>query len=362
MRRNALFRGQMVMTRLRSLIAAAVAAVGLLSIPTEASAADPVKIRIGWVVAPGALTTLLFDDGYRNADILKHYGKSYTVETQFFRGSTPQITALAANQTDIIQPAFSSLGYAIENAQLEDIRVIADLFQDGFGDYLTQAYIVAGDSQIRTVADLKGKTVGVNAFGGALDIAMQAMLKKNGLQINRDYRAIEVQITSMVPFLAEKKVDMIGMGMPWIEEAKSKIGGRVLFTMKDAVGLTEQIMWAARKPFLDRNKAAMNDFFEDYVRGLHWFFDPKNRTQALEIIARFNKRSVSDYESWVLTKKDYYRDPYAMPNVEALQANLDLTREMGVLKTKIDAKKYLDLSFAEEAKRRLGGGVPAGWR
>jgi hypothetical protein len=35
---------------------------------------------------------------------------------------------------------------------------------------------------------------------------------------------------------------------------------------------------------------------------------------------------------------------------------------MGILKEKIDVRKYLDLSFALEAKRRLGGGLPAGWR
>jgi NitT/TauT family transport system substrate-binding protein len=349
------------MKRMRT-IASALLAFGILSTGFDASAADPVKIRIGWVVAPGALTTLLFDEGYRNPAILRHYRKSYTVESTQFRGSTPQITALASGQIDIIQPAFSSLGYAIENAKLEDIRVIADLFQDGYGDYLTQAYMVAGDSQIRSVADLKGKTVGVNAFGGALDIALQAMLKKHGMEINRDYRAIEVQFTNMVPFLAEHKADLIGMGMPWMDEVRTKIGGRALFTMKDAVGLTQQIMWAARSGFLGKNKDAMNDFFEDYVRGLHWFFDPANRPKALELIAKFNKRPVSAYESWVLTRKDYYRDPFAMPNVEALQANLDLTRDMGILKEKIDVRKYLDLSFALEAKRRLGGGLPAGWR
>jgi NitT/TauT family transport system substrate-binding protein len=347
------------MTMLPRILAAALAA--LLFMGSGASA-EPLKIRVAWVVAPGSLVPLLFNDDYRDPAIVTHYGKSYTVETQFFRGSTPQITALAADRIDLIQPAFSSFAFAIENARLEDIRVVTDLFLDGHGDYLSQAYMVRGDSPIRTVEDLKGKTIGVNAFGGALDIAMQAMLKKHGLVKGQDYNDVEVTFASIVPALAEKKVDMIGMGMPWMDELREKVGARTIFTMKDAIGESQQIMLAGRKPYLDANRAALNDFFEDYVRGLHWYFDPANREKAIALIAKFNKRKPEDYASWVLTKKDYYRDPYGFPNLQALQSNIDLQRELGFSKEKIDVARYADLSFVQEAKKRLGGGTPAGWR
>ena len=163
--------------------------------------AKPLEVRIGWVVTPGGLAPLLYNDGYRNKNILKHYGKSYTVKAIKFRGSTPQITALAAGELNIAQLSFSSFAYSIENAKLHDIRVIADIFQDGYKDYLTQRYMVRGDSDIRSIADLKGKTLGVNAFGGGNDIAMRSMLRRHGLKLNRDYTAIEVRFGTMVPFL-----------------------------------------------------------------------------------------------------------------------------------------------------------------
>ena len=72
-------------------------------------AQEPLKLRIGWAVVPGQLTSIIF----AKPDILKHYGKSYTVELTHFRGSTPQITALAAGELDIAALAFSSFGLAI---------------------------------------------------------------------------------------------------------------------------------------------------------------------------------------------------------------------------------------------------------
>jgi NitT/TauT family transport system substrate-binding protein len=349
------------MTRFRS-ITTAVAVLGALLTAGNASAADPLKIRSAWVSAPGTLIPLIMEDGYRNGAIAKHYGKSYTVESTLFRGSAPQISALAANEVDLIQLAFSSFVFTIENAKMEDIRVIGDIFQSGAGTYLSEAFMVRGeDASIKKVEDLKGKLLAVNAFGGALDIALQAMLKAHGLN-KTDYNLVEVQIPNMVPALATKKVDLIGMGMPWMEEARQKLGARTLFTMKDSMGVAQEIMLAARAGFLEKNKAAMNDFFEDYVRGLHWFFDPANREAALAIIAKFNKRSAADYAGYVLTKKDYFRDPYAVPNVEALQKNIDQMRELGFSSQKIDAKRYVDLSFTEEAKKRIGVPVPAGWR
>jgi NitT/TauT family transport system substrate-binding protein len=103
-------------------------------------------------------------------------------------------------------------------------------------------------------------------------------------------------------------------------------------------------------------------FLEGWFKTVAYMKNPANRTAALALISKFNKRPASDYESYVLTEKDYYRDPYAVPNVEALQKNVDLVRELGFGKTAIDIKKYVDLSFVEEAKKRLGGATPPGWQ
>ena len=56
---------------------------------------------------------------------------------------------------------------------------------------------------------------------------------------------------------------------------------------------------------------------------------------------------------WLFTKQDTYRDPNMLPNLEALQRNVDTTRDLGFVKNKIDIKKYADLSIVQEAAKRL---------
>jgi len=57
--------------------------------------------------------------------------------------------------------------------------------------------------------------------------------------------------------------------------------------------------------------------------------------------------------SWAFTKQDCYHDPNLVPNLDALQKNIDMTKELGFIKSSFDVKKYSDLSIIEEAAKRL---------
>ena len=42
-----------------------------------------------------------------------------------------------------------------------------------------------------------------------------------------------------------------------------------------------------------------------------------------------------------------------LPNLDALQRNVDMTHELGFVKTTLDVTKYADLSLVQEAAKRL---------
>jgi hypothetical protein len=42
-----------------------------------------------------------------------------------------------------------------------------------------------------------------------------------------------------------------------------------------------------------------------------------------------------------------------LPDLKALQANIDLTHQLGFIKAKLDVSKYTDLSLVQEAAKRL---------
>jgi hypothetical protein len=48
-----------------------------------------------------------------------------------------------------------------------------------------------------------------------------------------------------------------------------------------------------------------------------------------------------------------YRDPRGLPNVEALQSNLDMMTELGFAKERVAVDNYLDLSLVKEAASRI---------
>ena len=120
-----------------------------------------------------------------------------------------------------------------------------------------------------------------NAAGSAVDVAMRAMLRKFGLEDKRDYTVIEAPFPTMRAMLGEKKVDMIPAVLPFAYDPELRKIGRTLFTQRDAIGVTDMIVWTARKPFLDKNRAAMVDFMEDTLRIVRWYTDPANHKEAM---------------------------------------------------------------------------------
>src|SRR5947208_1762902 len=137
-----------------------------------AALADPMPIRVGWVVTPGHLAPLIEALGKREPGVFKHLGKSYVLQTTRFQGTTPMIQAQAINELDIAAFSTAALALAVTNAKLDE-RVVADVVADGHSGYFTENFVVRADSPIKTVEDVKGKRVASNAIGSAHDLAMR---------------------------------------------------------------------------------------------------------------------------------------------------------------------------------------------
>lgn len=332
--------------RFHKLALAGVCALGLMV--AGSASAEPVKIRMSWV-APVANWASIIPE---KKDLAKHWGKSYVVESIRFRGTPPMITAIANNELEVSNLAYSTLAIAIANAGIDDLVVIADEFQDGVPGYHSQQFYVRKDSGINKVEDLKGKVVGTNAAGSAVDVASRAMLRKHGLEDKRDYTTVEGPLPAMPAMLAEKKADLVPTVLPFAFSPLLKEHGKILFEQKDALGVTQMIMWTARRSFIEKNRAAMVDFMEDMLHITNWYLDPKNHDEVAKIASKITKAPPERF-GWLFTKKDTYRDPNLMPNLEALQRNVDIVRDLGFVKTRIDISKHADLSILKEALARM---------
>jgi sulfonate transport system substrate-binding protein len=334
------------MMRLSKLALAGVCALGLFAL--GAAKAEPVKIRMSWVAPVANWASII---SYKK-DLAKHWGKSYVVESIRFRGTPPMITAIANNELEVSNLAYSTLAIAIDNAGLDDIVVIADEFQDGVPGYFSEQYYVRKDSGINKVEDLKGKVVGTNAVGSAVDVASRAMLRKHGLEDKRDYTVVEGPMPALPAMLLEKKADMVVAVLPFALNPKLRAEGKVLFEQRDALGITQMIVWTARRSFITKHRAAMVDFMEDMLIITRWFKDPKNHTEVAKIASKITKVPPERF-GWLFTKQDTYRDPNMMPNLEALQRNVDTVKDLGFINKRVDISKHADLSLLKEALARL---------
>jgi len=324
------------------------ALVALFALSSGIATAEPLQVRVSWTAPVSDWASIWLE----KKDLARNYGKTYLFDAVRYRGTPQMITALATNELEIASLAYSTLPIAVENAGMDDMRVISENFEDGYEGYYSNEYEVLADSPIHKVEDLKGKVVATNAAGSAVDVAMRALLHQHGLEANRDYTIIEAPFPAMRAILAEKKADLIPAVPPFSFDPELKKIARPLFTCKDALGLSQFIMWTARKPFIDAHRTVLVDLLEDSLRIIHWYLDPQNHDTVEQIAARVTKQPANQF-GWVFTKNDYYRNPQMLPNLDALQNNVDLTQKLGFVHAKLDVKSHADLSMIEEAAKRL---------
>lgn len=324
--------------------------VALALAAPPARAAEPFVIRAAWASVPGQMFPILM----QMKNVLVHYGKSYVVEAIRTPGSGPQTTALASGDLNLAYFAPSAFALAIQNAHMDDLKLIGEATRDGYADYYTRQFAVLPQSPIKRIDDLKGKVIGDNSIGGAMDLGMRYVLSTRGLEDKRDYTVVEIEFPNMMAALNAGRIDMGFLTTPFSVVPVKSGAVRVLFTMKDAMsGPSELTIIAARKPFIDANRAVLVDYFEDTGRALRWILDPANRPAALQLVADFTKQPAANYADWIFTKGDDYHAPDSRPDVAAMQKNLDIQKKLGMLKMDIDVKAYADLSLVDEAARRI---------
>src|SRR5207247_5200487 len=105
------------------------------------------------------------------------------VDMQSISGGAQTSAALLANQIHIGQ--FGGAEALSANAAGADLVVVGNMAP-------VYPYILYAQKTIKTVADLKGKKIGVSNKGGSSDIATRAALKANGFDPDKDFQIVAV--------------------------------------------------------------------------------------------------------------------------------------------------------------------------
>jgi ABC-type nitrate/sulfonate/bicarbonate transport system substrate-binding protein len=308
-----------------------------LAIAGTASAQEKVKIRIGTHIS---ISAHLFMQ--KKPDILKNYGKTYEVEWVRFAGSGDAMPALVAGKIDGCLATPFPMANAINQSRVP-VLIVHQLLSFGFDGHYDDATVVRADGGIKTVADLKGKTFGVNAIGGTLDMGVRIMARKAGLNPDKDLTVVEARPPFLAGMVRDNKIQAATLFQPFFEEAMGKGDLKVLYQSSDIYGgPTDYVFMAFDEKFVKAHPQALRDYIEDYLRAVNWSLD--NRGDAVKIYAEEWKLPHPVVDSYLLTKKDYLVRRDGRVDAKHIQPVVDSLAANGFIQ-KFDVAKYLDLSY-----------------
>lgn len=248
----------------------------------------------------------------RDENLMKPYGIQLDINT--FQNTGQIIPALLSGSLQIGTATPEQL-FAAQNKQ-PSLKMIAS--EDG-----TNPYSLIVDPKIKSIQDMRGKTLGVTGTGASADyFTAKLMLLAQGFTENRDYHFINAgpppqraaalvngQVDAVMSFPPDSQ-KMLDKGMKSIAQASS------LPNLHKVIIAT----YIANKPWYTKNHALAVKFMRGYLASVRWLYDPANKSKAIGHIAKDMKVSTKyatiTYDTFVTKLKAYPKngliDPTAL--------------------------------------------------
>jgi NitT/TauT family transport system substrate-binding protein len=227
----------------------AVALALTLGVPAPARALEKATVSYN-SVADFILTYIAQDQGFFE----KHGLDADIKQAQVSLAATPSV--LVSGSIDIGGVTPPALLLADENGL--DIKIIAGADQTGAGFHLS-AIVVRADSDIKTAADLKGKTVAVPGLNDLLHILVVKWMADHGVA-KGDVHYVEVSMVQLGDTLKAGRVDAVVPVEPFTSRIAHN-GGRVLANYTDDLpaGLPP-VVWASTGKYAASHPAVIKAF------------------------------------------------------------------------------------------------------
>jgi ABC-type nitrate/sulfonate/bicarbonate transport system substrate-binding protein len=303
-----------------------------------ASAQDKVPIRIGTHISIAADLVM-----QKKPEILQNLGKTYDINWVRFSGGGDAAPALAAGQID----GGLATPFPFTNVLFQShvpVTIVHQLLSFGVDGYYDDTTVVRADSGINSVADLKGKVVGVNALGSTSEQAVRIMARKAGLDPDKDLTIVEGRPPFLPQMLRDNKVQAVTLFQPFYNEAMAAGDLKPLFRSSDAYGSpTDYVFMMFANSFLKAHPQIVRDYVADYLRAVNWALD--NRAETVKLYADEYKLPLPVVDGYLLTKGDYLVRRDGKVSAKLIQPVLDALAANKFLAQDYDVSKYVDLSY-----------------
>lgn len=197
------------------------------------------------------------------------------VDLQIAPNSKELRDGLAAGRYQIVHTAVDN-GVAMKDvAKIDVVAVIGG--DDSFNRFYVQPDIAG-------IADLKGKTVLVDALDTAYAFQVYEVLKRNGLA-KGDYEAKPVGATfKRLEAMEANKDDKASTLNPPFSLRADQAGLKDMGSVTGMIGPYQATAGMVLRSWGEANRETLVKYLEAYIEGLRWSLDPANRDEATRLL------------------------------------------------------------------------------
>lgn len=308
---------------------------GTLGDDAGAAGAEGNVIRFG--VQPGVAVS----EVCQYTGILEDYLAEKGIALQYteFTYGPSMVESLAAGEIDIALMGNLPVFTGVSNGTALKVIYLTLLTEDGLNG------IIAGpDSGIESVADLKGKNVGV-PIGSAAHLGLELVLNTAGLTLE-DVNLVNIAAADIATSLSNKEIDAAALWETNLTKALLRSDGTMIATSKSV--MEDQTFAVASEKFLDENP----DFAAYFVAGLIQVEDYmlENPDECVEGIA---ERTGDDAASWSYVYGLHKASGFTEDTYETAAAAKDFLVRNDLIQNDFDYNDIFNQSYWDEALKLL---------
>jgi ABC-type nitrate/sulfonate/bicarbonate transport system substrate-binding protein len=268
------------------------------------------------------------------------------VKVQATPGSVAQMTGLSEGKFDIAMTAVDNIVAYVEGQGEAPIGPQSEFFAFMGSDTGFLSLVTAPD--VKAIADLKGRTLSVDALTTGYAFVLLDILLRNGLH-DGDYSVAKVGgMVQRWTSLRERKQDGTMLSTPYNILAKAE-GFTQLAQATKVIGHYQGNVAAARRSWAAANKDKVIAYIRGYVAAIDWLYDRSNRDEAVRLLRKNLPQMSQDlaersYDELLDPEDGFFRQ--GRMDIEGLKTVLDLRSRYGKpAKLLGDPMKYYDPAF-----------------
>jgi NitT/TauT family transport system substrate-binding protein len=298
----------------------------------EADAVDRIRIAVSNPNMPNLTAAMAERRGFF---------KEENIEVEIIRmNPNVAITALATGDVDYCQLFGAVVGGAVAGLP---VRIVA-----GFLDNWPMTLIA--QPELKTLKDLKGKTLGISSFGATPDVGARLMIKQAGIDPEKDIKILALgSDAARLTALKQRIVDVVVISPPadaQMERQGYKILARAyeLFSFP-YLGLGTHLKKIREKPDEIRRVIKATIRANRFIRD--------NRDEAVRALIAWGKVEPEfAYASYDALRNLFNADG-AVPE-DGLKLVIDQARRSAKVTREVAPSEVVDLSFLRQAQSELG--------